>query len=261
MSTQRLEVCDVLCTEMFFFRLLNDSLRQRMFTPGLKIQCRLQKLCFAVSFRRKNIRNCRFPLRDRSGLIKGDDLYLAGIFHRFRSLEEDAILRPHSVSDHDRNRCRKSKCTRAGNDKHRNCVAQSRCQRRSDNQPDHKHNGTYANDSRHKHSRNLICNPRNRSLGPRRIRYHLNDLRKGCIFTNPGCSDLEVTGTVDRCRRYLVPGPLVHRQRFTGQNTFINGACPFFHDAVNRNCFPGLDREDIARLHFVDTDDRLLAIL
>ena len=73
-------------------------------------------LCRPV--RRQHIRYSRLAARDRSRLVKRDDLCFSGLLERDCRLKHDPVLCSHPVSDHDRDRRCKSERTRTAYNKY-----------------------------------------------------------------------------------------------------------------------------------------------
>ena len=220
-----------------------------------------QKLFFCYAGCRRKIRQARRPFRNRSGLVKHHDLRLAELFQRFACLEQNTVLCAEAVSDHDCNRRCESECTGTGNHENRDCPLQCKGEvPMSDNEPAEKYQRRNSDHCRYENARNPVRNPRDRRLGSRRIRDHLDNFLECRIFADPRCPALKVTGRVDGCGTDRAALCFLHWNGFAGQRGFIDRACSGEHHAVHRNRFAGPDDKDITRSNRIDPDLPLFAV-
>ena len=169
-----------------------------MFAFLLQCSCSGEQFLFGDICRRENICNAGFAAGDRTGLVQCYDLNLAGFLQRNRGFEQDSVLGSDTVSHHNGNWCSKSQCTGATDDQHGNAPCQSISHGLSHQQPYHNCDNSNGNDSRYKHTGNLVCDLGNGSLGGSGIADHANDLGKRSIFSHTCGFTPEKTGLVDR---------------------------------------------------------------
>ena len=175
-SRKCLKIRYFLCSDFLPLCLQQDRFCQRMLTFLFQSKCHLKQLLFAYAFRRNDIGYFRLSACDRTGLIECYDLHFSGLFQRNSCFKHDSMLCTHTISDHDRNRGRKSEGTRAADNQNGNgscqCISKGLACQHPYDEGDH----CDRNDCRYKHTGNLICDLGDRCLCGCRITDHLNDL-------------------------------------------------------------------------------------
>ena len=220
-----------------------------------------QQLLLRDSLRRQNVRHDGFSLCDRPGLVKGDDLHIAGLLQRFRGLIENAVFRSHAAADHDGDRGRETQSAGAADDQDRNAAREGKADGAvQDKQPEKGHDQGDRDDCRNKDARDRIRQLCDRGLGGGRVAHHLDDLGQSAVLADPGRLAAQKAGLVQGCRGNFIAGVLVHRNALSGQGGLIDRAAALHDNAVHRDIFTGTDDEDIALSDIVDTDFLLLTV-
>ena len=175
-SGQCSKICHFSRLQSLLLSLGHNCSRERMLTLLLERVSHAHQLRLTDSVSRDDIGNRRFAFGDGSGLVKSHNLYSSRVLKGLRGLEQYSVSRAHPVSDHDRHRSGKSKCTGAGNDENADGPLKGKCRCLSEKQPDHHHRNSDQNNRRHKNSGNSVGDSGNRSLRRRCVADHLNDL-------------------------------------------------------------------------------------
>ncbi len=81
------------------------------------------------------------------------------------------------------------------------------------------------------------------------VRHHLHDLSQHGLRSDLFRAHHEGTAGVERGADYLVSDAFGHRNRFTRQHRFVNGATALQHNAVDRHFLSRPDAERVANMH------------
>ena len=231
-----------------------------MFTFFLQGKCHGEEFLFGDSICREQISNFRLAAGDRTGLVQGNDLNLAGLFKRNGSFEQDTISGPHSVADHDRYRSSKSEGTWATDNENGDTAGKSIAKFVSGQKPDDRSNDCNRNNCRNKNTGNAVCDFGDRSFGSGGITHHFDDLRECGIFADTGCFAFDKSGLVDGRGRNKISGCFVNRDTFTGKSRFIDGTGSLDDHAINRDIFARADHKDISLVDLFDRNGSFLVI-
>ena len=245
---------------MLFFSMFKNRFRERMFTFFLQGKCHGEKLLFGDSVCREQISNFRLAAGDRTGLVQGNNLNLAGLFERNGSFEQDTIPGSHSIADHDRYRSSKSEGTWATDNENGDTAGKSIAKFVSGQKPDDRSNDCNRNNCRNKNTGNAVCDFGDRSFGSGGITHHFDDLRECGIFADTGCFAFDKSGLVDGRGRNKISGCFVNRDTFTGKSRFIDGTGSLDDHAINRDIFARADHKDISLVDLFDRNGSFLVI-
>ena len=223
-----------------------------MLTLLLQRTCRQQQRFLCHRGDRIQVCHLRLSTRDRSGLIQCYDLRLSCIFQRNSRLKHDAVLRTHTVADHDRHRRRKSKRTWTADDEHGNTACQRKSDTLSGQQPAYDREKRNRNDSRYKNTGYPIGHLRDRCFRRSRIADHLDNLGKCRILADPGRLAGQKARLIQSRRGYSIPRRLVNRNALTGQCRLIDCTAALCDYTVHRNIFSGTHDKAITDLYLID---------
>ena len=222
--------------------------------------CGMHQIRFLTAYR-KDIRYTRFTLRDRTGLIECNDLYLACLLQRNGRLKQDSMLCTHTISNHDGNRSCKSKCTRTADNQNGNRSCKRISYRSSYKHPNYKCHDCNADNDRYKYTGHFICDLRNRRFRCRCITDHMNDLRQRRILADTGCLTEQISGLIECRSRYWIARILVNRDTLSGQCGFIDCTVSFLNKSIHRNILTRTDCKQIADMELLDWHCLLHTIL
>ena len=210
----------------------------------------------------------KLALGQRAGLIKHHHACPGQFLQVVRSLHQDAGLSGAADSGKEAQRNADHQCARAADHQEGqrpvNPVAPFRIQ--AQEQPAHRRR-KHRKRQRAEHDcrRIVLRKPRDKVLGagfPRAGIFHeIEDLRYRTLTEFPCGADLQHAAHIHAAADHLIAGLHIPRQAFTGQGAGIQRSRPFFHNAVDRDLFPGLDRNQRTDLHLVRIHPRQLSVL
>ena len=248
------------CNKFLFLCFFENCFCQRMFAFFLQCTGKCEKFCFCDSLCRKNIGYFRLAACNGSGFIQCDDLDFSGFLKRNGCLEKNAVLGTHTVTDHNGNRCCKTKCTGAADNQHGNSSCQCITKRMPGKKPDNGCDHCNGDHCRYKHTGNTVCDLCNRCLGGCRVADHLDNLGKGGILSHSGCFTFDKSGLVHSCRGNHISGFFVHRNTLSGQRRFIDCSSSFQDHSIHRNILSRADSKSFSFLNLFDGNGKFLPV-
>ena len=230
-----------------------------MLTAPLERISKREQLISADPICGNNIGHGRLAARYRAGLVERDYPGLAGIFERNCCLKQNSVLCADTVSDHYRDRSRKSERARTADDKHRDSACKRISERLSRKEPCGDSHRRYRYNGGNEHAGHLVRYLCDRRLGRRRVADHRDYLRKRSVLADPASLAADKAGAVQRSRRNGAALRFVHRNALAGKRRFIHRAAAAEHNAVHRDALTGTNDKYISPRHLGYRDGDLLA--
>ena len=237
----------------------DDRPRKRMLALLLQRIRLAEKLTLRDARRRNQVRDLRLSFRNRTSFVKRGELNFACVLERLGSLEEHAVPCSHAIAHHDRDGRCKTEGAGAGDDKDGDGPLEREGHVLSGEQPADENQRRNGDHGRHEHARHAVRDARDRRLGCRRVRDHLNDLGKGCVLSDARRLRPDEAGLIDRRRTDRIADSFVHRDGFAGQSGFIHCRLAVHDHTVHRNGLARSDHEDFTDFDLIDTDRDLAA--
>ena len=169
---------------------------QRVFAFLFQSPGNCQKFLLGDPICREHIRYFRFSAGDGSCFVKGNDLSFSSLFQRNSSFKHNAVFSPHTVSYHNSYRCGKSKGAGTADHQYGDCPGKSKTNGLAGYEPDCQSNQSDPDHCRYKNAGYPVGDFGDRSFSSCGVADHLDDLRKGGIFSNPGGFTPEIAGLV-----------------------------------------------------------------
>ena len=171
-----------------------------------------------------------------------------------RRLDQDAVFRAFSSSDHDCRRCGKTKCTRAGNDQDGNSRGQCELKCLPGKEPYDPGSQGNDNNNGNENAGDFICKLCDRGFGTGCIFHQLYDLGKRRIIPYLCSPEFNKSPFINRCADDFISGGFLHRDAFPGQSALIHGSHAFKDDSVNRNAGSGAHYHRISLIQLLHRD-------
>ena len=163
-----------------------DGFGQRMLAPALQRGGKSQQLRLAHALGGQDVGDLGFAAGDGAGLVQRHDLGAACGFQRSGRLEQDAVLGPQTVADHDGHRCGQAQRTGAADDQHRDAAGQRIAELPAQQQPDDGGDHCDGDDRRDEEARHGVGDLGDGGLGGGGVADHPDDLRQSGIFAHAG---------------------------------------------------------------------------
>ena len=144
----------------FFHNRLGEGMLRLLFQRGSN---RYQLISSNAT--RNYIRDSGFTYCKSASFIQYDRIHMMEILESLGIFKEHTHSRSPAGSHHDCNGCSQAKCTRTGNNKHRNGIGKRKVECFTQKHPYCKCNNSNTHDSRNKDARDFVCKTRNGGFG------------------------------------------------------------------------------------------------
>ena len=142
-------------------------------------------------------------------------------------------------ADHDRGGRGQPQRAGAGDQQHRHRVRQRARGRMAGQQPAGQGGRGDAADGRHEARRDAVGELLHRQLGALRMVDQLDDARQHGVAADGGDAHDEAAVAIEAAADHRVAGALGHRQRFAGEQRFVEAGAALHHHAVGRHLVAG----------------------
>ena len=196
----------------------------------------------------------RPPARESPRLVEDDGVDSGGKLERFAAADQDARLRAVARANHDRRRRGQAHGTWAGdhhdgNERHE---GMGEVRLRAQDKPKRERGGAQDEDDRHEDGRDAVGQALDLRLRPLRAPHEIYDLRQSGIPSDPCGAEHECAVAVHRPADHFGSGPLLRRDRLTGQHCFIDRGGAFHYASIDRHTFAGSDAHEVADADFFE---------
>ena len=205
----------------------------------------------------------RLALGHRPGLVQNERIEPMRALERLRVANENAGLRGHAGTDHERRRRGEAERARAGDDQHRHRCNESGGEFAGNEPPSEKRRHRDGQDYRDEDPGDPVDEMLHRSLLGLRAFDERDDPRQCRFVADRRRLEAQQSVTVDGAAGHLVSRHFRNRQAFARQQALIDFAVPTDHDTIDRKPLAGPHHHDITDRHgirgnldlLVPTDD------
>ena len=204
-----------------------------------------------ITMQRMNVGKARAAFGQRAGLVENHGVDMRKRLQGLAFAIQYTKFGGTPATDHNRRRCRKSHCTRAGDNEHRDGADQCKGDRRvgTERQPGEERDDGDHDDHGREHLDDPVSQALDRQLRTLGSLDRADDLCEHRLFADLGGGDAQLTVLVHCAANHLIAGMLGGRDRFAGEHRLVDITLTLADFAVDRDTLAGTDHDHVAGLY------------